>query len=60
LEVIEPEMSGDERQSLSQSAEALKKAAAGLNWALGAVLPNCRKFEEQIDLIMSSGLKEIA
>ncbi|MCU1275404.1 MAG: lactate dehydrogenase [Bryobacterales bacterium] len=30
LEVIEPEMSGDERQSLSRSAETLKKAVASV------------------------------
>jgi L-lactate dehydrogenase len=30
LEVIEPEMSGDERQSLSRGAETLKKAVASL------------------------------
>jgi hypothetical protein len=30
LEVIEPEMSGDERQSLNRSATTLKKALAGV------------------------------
>ena len=33
LEVIEPEMSGDERQNLNRSAETLQKAVASVEWS---------------------------